>query len=656
MMESTVNGKPNEKENSLHLDERFDILGIIGEGANSIVYKAEHKALDQLVAIKILKRDIHDNPSAQERFRREARLAVKLSHPNIVKLFGFGTNTNNENFLVMEYCQGESLDKQLQQRKMSLEEVRIFGLQLADALSHAHKFGIVHRDIKPANIMCTAGDDEQTDFKLLDFGLAKEITTDDTTDSARITRTAFIVGTPHYMSPEQCTSGMIDARSDIYSLGCVLYECVTGRKPFTGDSSLVLMDMHLNSKIDFAPGVLVSPDLKQAILRCLEKSPENRFQNANDLYLALKSADLGVKAAPAKLRIPQMAFTIFSVLSLLAVCALFSQSIMQRKADASSIVLHKRHSKSLVGQKSSHLNSLSADELVERADTAWSQNKDESIRLYKLAEQSALRENRPGTAAMCKYEIGLKYMSTSEPEKSIKYFSTAIQDLSKLKMTGRLSTLYVRLAEAYDRNDEPKKVVECYKIAEKYALENSQAKAFLDEKIGLANFYFSHDKYKESLDAYHQAWNGFEESLKKDKDRARYAFMFLPMIHAELRLKQFGAIPQQTEFIKSRIPQLSPNDFNPAPLLFAANTALENEQFDTAKNLASIVIEYDQAREALSTSIAKEIIRAANSKEKKIQGLNFNKTFESELNKIWRERKAIILPNPTIGELLKSTK
>lgn len=656
MMESLINRNPSESEISqVQLDDRFDILGVIAEGANSIVYKAEHRVLNQLVAIKILKREITDNPSAQERFKREARLAVKLSHQNIVKLLGFGTNSNQENFLVMEYCQGSSLDNCIREKRMSSEELRAFGMQLADALSHAHKFGIVHRDIKPANIVAMRTEDEQTVFKLLDFGLAKEISTHVTADNDKLTRTAFIVGTPHYMSPEQCKSAAIDARSDIYSLGCVLYECATGRKTFAGDSSLVLMDLHLNGKVQFEPGDAVSNDLRQIILKCLEKSPEQRFQNASELFHALKAADTKVKAPSIRFRIPQMAFTLLSIFSLLGVCAFLTKSVMFPKADASSIVLHKKQNKPLIEQMKSHINSLSAEALMERAEASWASSKEQAIKLYKLAEQKALKENRPGLAALCKFEIGVKYTNRSEANLSISYIQTAINELLKLKQTIKLSILYVRLAEAYQRKGDAAKVIECYKLSEKYALENSQAKCFLDEKLGLAEFYFHEKKYQDACDTYQQVWNGFEDSLKKVKDRSRYAFQFVHMIHAELKLKKYEAVPQQISYLKARLAALNPADFDPAPSLFAANTALESGEFESAKELASIVVEYNQAREPLTLSIAKEIIKAADQKIPKLTSFDFSKTSEDELNKTWKENRSINLPQPTIGELLKSS-
>src|SRR5713101_2477148 len=215
----------------------YEVVAPLGAGGMGEVYRATDTRLDRTVAIKILPVHLSDNPEAKQRFEREARAISSLNHPHICVLHDVGSQ-NGTDYLVMEYVQGDTLEARLQKGPMPLKQALECGMQICDALEKAHRAGIVHRDLKPGNIMLTA-----SGAKLLDFGLAKPaaplvsgVTL--TAATTPVTQEGTIVGTFQYMSPEQVEGKELDGRSDIFSLGTVLYEMLTGKKAFEGKSQL----------------------------------------------------------------------------------------------------------------------------------------------------------------------------------------------------------------------------------------------------------------------------------------------------------------------------------------------------------------------------------------------------------------------------------
>ncbi|MBC7998909.1 MAG: serine/threonine protein kinase, partial [Leptolyngbya sp.] len=208
--------------------EKYEILAVVGRGGMSTVYKARHTLMDSLVAIKILNSALVTDPSHMERFTQEAKALSALRHHNIVQVFDFGIFENAKPYLITEFLEGDSLADVLQVNTIiPVERAMHIFLQMCDGLAQAHKKGIVHRDLKTGNIVIVQEPDERDVVKILDFGIAKIIGNDDP-NSQRLTREGEVFGSPLYMSPEQCTGGVVDARSDIYSLGCVMYEVLTG--------------------------------------------------------------------------------------------------------------------------------------------------------------------------------------------------------------------------------------------------------------------------------------------------------------------------------------------------------------------------------------------------------------------------------------------
>ena len=260
----------------------LDILELIGSGGMGAVYKARQKALDRLVALKILPPDVSRDPSFAERFVREAKVLAKLNHPNIVTLYEFG-ETEGLYYFLMEYVEGVNLRQLLGAGKISPKEALAIVPPICDALQFAHDRGIVHRDIKPENILLN----RDGQVKIADFGVAKIVGSDATSDpsvradpsdvSVEVTEAGSVIGTPHYMAPEQRDRpGEVDHRADIYSLGVVFYQMLTGELPaqkLEAPSKKIQIDVRLD----------------EVVLRALDKNPERRYQHASDVKTVVQT-------------------------------------------------------------------------------------------------------------------------------------------------------------------------------------------------------------------------------------------------------------------------------------------------------------------------------------------------------------------------------
>ena len=280
---------------------RYELGAVLGYGGMSEVYAARDIRLDRDVAVKVLRADLARDPSFVSRFRREAQSAASLSHPNIVSVYDTGEDTlGNENgleipYIVMEHVSGRTL------REVLTEEGRLLPrrameitAEVAAALEYSHRAGIVHRDIKPGNVMLT----RNGEVKVMDFGIARAAAT----GSADMTQTAQVLGTAQYLSPEQARGEHVDARSDIYSTGCLLYELLTGVPPFQGDSPVAVAYQHVRE--DPLPPSRVDPDLPASVdavvLKAMAKNPANRYQTAAEMREDLERAAAGrrVEAPP----------------------------------------------------------------------------------------------------------------------------------------------------------------------------------------------------------------------------------------------------------------------------------------------------------------------------------------------------------------------
>ena len=272
----------------------YRVIGLLGEGGMGVVYLAQHPVIGRKVAIKLLHAVLARDPDIVSRFFNEARAIHMIAHENIVEILDFGQTNDGQPYFIMEYLTGESLSEAVARGAMPPDHVTAIGVQMCRALGAAHSKGIVHRDLKPHNVqICTKSDGSLTDgsllVKILDFGVAKILTSPDGSQSVK-TRTGSLMGTPLYMSPEQCKgAGVLDHRTDIYSLGVMLYEMLAGRPPFMAEGVGELFAKHMLEEAppltDFAPNV--PPHMAAAIMKSLAKEPDARFANMEDFRKAL---------------------------------------------------------------------------------------------------------------------------------------------------------------------------------------------------------------------------------------------------------------------------------------------------------------------------------------------------------------------------------
>ncbi|MFH2008902.1 MAG: protein kinase [bacterium] len=275
------------------LEGRFQITALLGEGAMGKVYLAEHPVLGRQYAVKVLKESAAQNKNLAERFRREAKIASRLDHQNIVVITDFGTMENGQLYLIMEYIAGESLRAVLDAQPGRLPLMRALELlrQLCDAVGAAHQKNIIHRDIKPDNILLGKNRTGGDLVKILDFGLAKIV---EGTDMPKLTQQGDIFGSPYYMSPEQCIGEPSDHRADIYALGIVGFELLTGNVPFSGKTVVMLIKAHTTDPPPRPSSMLAPGDdplpaaIEEHILCCLEKNKDKRPQTALELKVLIE--------------------------------------------------------------------------------------------------------------------------------------------------------------------------------------------------------------------------------------------------------------------------------------------------------------------------------------------------------------------------------
>ncbi|MCS6885357.1 MAG: serine/threonine-protein kinase [Acidobacteriota bacterium] len=271
------------------IDSKYLIEEVVGQGGMGKVYRARHIHMDTKVAVKILHPHLVSDSVAVERFRREARVALAVDHPNAIKVMDFGVSGRQTVYLVMEFLEGQSL-RQIISQQGALPAARVVEIaqQICAALDSAHAKGIIHRDIKPDNVILINPNTPQEVIKVLDFSIAKL----KTAEGAVLTQQGMVVGTPQYMSPEQGEGRELDHRSDIYSLGVILYELLTGHLPFKGSSPIALVLNHIHS----LPKPLrelnpqVPPAIEAVVLKALAKKREDRQQSAKQLADELVTA------------------------------------------------------------------------------------------------------------------------------------------------------------------------------------------------------------------------------------------------------------------------------------------------------------------------------------------------------------------------------
>jgi len=271
------------------LDGKYTVERKLGSGSMGVVYAATHRLINKQIAIKVFTPETGGDESLAERFKQEAEAAARIRHPSIVAVNDFGETDSGQLYIVMEYLDGVSLREVInKESRLAPDHVVNLGRQICSGIAAAHSVGIVHRDLKPENVFIEMVDGRET-VRIFDFGIAKLL------DRAGLTKAGYVLGTPAYMSPEQATAQLLDHRSDIYSVGIILYELLSGQPPFTGAKPQQVLVKHVIEQAQ--PLDALRPDIPAAlarvIMRALEKAPDDRHQTALDFGNALAEAETG---------------------------------------------------------------------------------------------------------------------------------------------------------------------------------------------------------------------------------------------------------------------------------------------------------------------------------------------------------------------------
>lgn len=320
--EESFESEPEPVDFPQSIAERFEVTSRIGVGGMGTIYKVSDKSNNRICALKVLRPELTRSNATKRRFLNEAKVASSLSHPNIIQILDYGVIDEDTPYLVMEYLDGQTLSQILANESI-ISEARVLQLfiQIAEALAYAHLKGVTHRDVKPSNIIVLKDESGVERPTIVDFGIAKF---SDGRTTATITQTGQVFGSPYYMSPEQCRGEAVDPRSDIYSLGCVLHECLSGRPPFCSDSAVKTMIDHLTESppklTDRNPQL--SKQIEKLVLTCLEKRKTKRYQTMSDVMRDLKNLRDGQPlqfGSKTRLRLPSRKFQVAGAALLLLI-------------------------------------------------------------------------------------------------------------------------------------------------------------------------------------------------------------------------------------------------------------------------------------------------------------------------------------------------
>lgn len=279
------------------LADKYEILDVLGTGGMGVVYKARHLLMKRIVAIKMLHESLTANEVMRKRFEQEAQAISALNHPNILTVYDFGVTEDNKPYLVVEFLEGTSLEEVLNEEG-ALDSSRVMHIfkQATSGLAQAHEKGIIHRDLKPGNIMLINVGDQKDFVKIVDFGIAK-LVQESTEQNIGLTATGEVFGSPLYMSPEQCRGRKLDNRSDIYSLGCVMYHALCGKRPFSAQDlpECLYKQVHETPPkfSEVAPELNIPEGLEKVVNKAMAKEPDDRFNNMTDFRQAIETVEAG---------------------------------------------------------------------------------------------------------------------------------------------------------------------------------------------------------------------------------------------------------------------------------------------------------------------------------------------------------------------------
>lgn len=427
-MEASRGFECNSGTSAAHKIENYEILSELGRGGMSTVYLARDILLDRTVALKVLNPGLKNTENYLKRIRDEARILSTIEHPGIVKTHAFGISRDGQVYLVMEHLHGNTLASLLDRKKtLDKDEFLKIFIPVLDALAHAHKNDIVHRDIKPANIMLldAGGPCLTPEVKLLDFGISKNLA--DISKNQQLT--TGLLGTPQFMSPEQCQGEPCDARSDVYSLACVMYQALSGKAPFAAESALQIMYKRMTESIPTISKSVgkrgFSPALLKVILKALSRDPAQRPQNAAEFRRQVQQA-----IAQPQSQLRRLSLAAGGTAFLLACLSMLT--FMPKNADA-SLSNHKL-------EKSIHNNhsiSYSSD-LREADDTLKSGDRQSAIRKYRQVLQRARSSDSDDSLeksfqahrglALCFEQLGDLKKANSEYESAASVYDMTLSD------------------------------------------------------------------------------------------------------------------------------------------------------------------------------------------------------------------------------------
>ena len=377
--------------------QQFEVLEALGHGANSVVYKARDTANDEIVVLKILHQHLLQKEDTLKRFQQEAQLATLLEHPNIVKVRRFVAEEGHQPIMFLDYVEGETLSDILKREtNLSLPRAWKLFIQIADAMEHAHQKGIVHRNLKPGNIIIAKNDEGKEVAHITDFGMAKLLPSSGQ-DMQDLTQKGALIGSPLYMSPEQCMGRKLDGRADIYSFGCLMYAVLLGRPPLKGENVIETMSKHISeipqSFNDACPQLNLPIQVQAIVFKCMAKNPDDRYESMDALKLDLLRMQQGKKPrasssvitvgapAPPKPSVDQpnpkqAKIALGLLLGLVVLCLGFIGTVRKKSSDA-DIVVKSRNEQALTRR----ITGLSPLALLRQAD---------ELRMLKREQEAAL--------------------------------------------------------------------------------------------------------------------------------------------------------------------------------------------------------------------------------------------------------------------------
>ncbi len=421
-----------------NIPDYYQVLSLIGEGGMGTIYKVLDTRLNKNFAIKVLRLQLIKDKTALERFKQEAHAASTLNHPNLATIYSYDIGKHNAPFIVMDYCEGDNL-AQIIEKEQCIDVPTAIDLfiDIADALEHAHDKGVIHRDVKPTNIVI-----EQRNGaiipKLVDFGIAKLLPREGL-HTQSLTTTGDIFGSPLYMSPEQGLGSDLDARSDIYTMGCVMYECLSGKPPFKGINPIKTILMHINEKPPELRALVtqqeIPSDLQYIVMRCLEKKAADRYQTMNALKSDLNSFVEGRSIKRVKVARQENSTTIKQLIAFAAVVILLyelsANSMLQAlvnhsKPDKPNVIFTSPNSNITPTKVSVNpdADALSMDGLSYSYFMAGQYDK--AIPLLEFAEKAFRQSKKPDTLLADQLQhLGKCYKMLGQYDKAIPYYQEA---------------------------------------------------------------------------------------------------------------------------------------------------------------------------------------------------------------------------------------